>query len=190
MLFMLCTFGYMIFLIVFKFCVDWSSSARAAPNLVQTMIAMFLAPGSVDEDKILYEGQAAVQFVLLVVALLAVPVMLLGQPLVARAQHNKLFPNQPSPKRHAHRPQHHASNYQSVPADGSEDDEGGDSADEDDFLEEGKQEASSSTAAAAAAPAAESAGAHGADPTSPHYNFSDHAITQGQLEETTTTNGE
>jgi hypothetical protein len=105
--------------------------------------------------------------------------MLLGQPLVARAQHNKLFPNQAAagtPKRHhhAHR-QHHAAAYQSVgdAEDGSDD--GRDSDGEDDLLEEGKQEAHMTAAPAAA----EAAGGHGADPSSPHYNFSDHAITQG-----------
>lgn len=80
----------MVFLIIYKFCIDWSLSDKQPPNLVQTMIAMFLNPGSVDRDKRLYNGQANTQLFLLILALLSVPVMLLGHPLVARHQHKKV----------------------------------------------------------------------------------------------------
>ena len=60
MVFMLSTFGYMVFMILYKWCVDWSApGAGAPPNLIQTMISMFLSPGSVDPAKQLYAGQAA-----------------------------------------------------------------------------------------------------------------------------------
>ena len=88
LLFMLCTFGYMCFLILYKWTVDFSADdAPPAANLIQTMIAMFLSPGHVDADKQLYSGQAGVQAVLLGVALLSVPFMLMGVPLVERREH-------------------------------------------------------------------------------------------------------
>ena len=185
MIFMLATFGYMIFLIVFKFCVDWSQSPIGPPNLVQTMIAMFLAPGQVDADKQLYPGQAVVQAVLLLAALVSVPVMLLGQPLIARAQHNKLWPNQHKAleTKHDHHHSKHkhsgsSASYQSVPSIDAE------SSDDEEEQKLSRHIHHHGDASAAAAPAAApvpvaAAGGHGADPTDEHYNFSDHAITQG-----------
>jgi len=195
-LFMLCTFGYMIFLIVLKFCIDWSRSATPPPNLVQTMIAMFLAPGQVDEDKQLYAGQGGVQAFLLLVALASVPVMLIAQPLIARAEHNRLFPPSAahdrsppvsSPKERATtRLPHsstvtrraHGSRYEAVAAE--------DVDVEQDLwdAEEGKEHEHRVTLQAMAepkpaAPAPAGGDAHGADPSSPHYSFADHAITQG-----------
>jgi len=82
MCFMCCTFGYMIAIIIYKWCVDWSSTDRAPPNLIQTMIKMFLAPGMVDKDSELYEGQAKVQLILIVIALVSVPVMLFAKPII------------------------------------------------------------------------------------------------------------
>ena len=88
LLFMLCTFGYMCFLIVLKWTIDFNrEDAPPMANLIQTMIAMFLSPGHVDSDKQLYAGQATVQALLLLVALGSVPIMLLGVPLVERAEH-------------------------------------------------------------------------------------------------------
>lgn len=48
------------------------------------MISMFLAPGSVDPDKQLYEGQAGFQTFLLLAAFFSVPAMLLGKPLLSK----------------------------------------------------------------------------------------------------------
>jgi V-type H+-transporting ATPase subunit a len=210
MLFMLCTFGYMIFLILLKFCIDWTRSSVPPPNLVQTMIAMFLAPGSVDADKQLYAGQAFVQSVLLLVALGSVPVMLLAQPLLARAEHKRLFPvghahlsprvdsdstpspfliidadgrtaSSPSSATHQKRRKHGGAHYDAVA--GADVDVTQDWVDH----EEGKAgehrvtlQALADPKSAVSAPAvAAVAEGHGADPRSPHYNFADHAITQG-----------
>mmetsp|Transcript_18067 Transcript_18067/g.27098 ORF Transcript_18067/g.27098 Transcript_18067/m.27098 type:complete len:862 (-) Transcript_18067:165-2750(-) len=83
MLFMICTFGYMIGIIIYKWCVDWDTSPRAPPNLIQTMIKMFLSPGSVDKDMELYDGQAVIQLVLILIALVSVPTMLFVKPLLS-----------------------------------------------------------------------------------------------------------
>ena len=60
--------------------------APPAANLIQTMINMFLSPGHVDADKQLYAGQSVMQALLLLVALVSVPVMLMGVPLVERRE--------------------------------------------------------------------------------------------------------
>jgi V-type H+-transporting ATPase subunit a len=87
MLFMLCTFGYMIFIILYKWTIDWSRTDQSPPNLIQTMIGMFLAPGSVDADMQLYAGQAGFQKFLLIVALLSVPTMLVVKPYLNNKKH-------------------------------------------------------------------------------------------------------
>jgi len=48
------------------------------PNLITTLINIALAPGVVDEP--MYEGQAAIQNVLLAVAFISIPVLLLAKP--------------------------------------------------------------------------------------------------------------
>jgi len=89
MVFILCTFGYMIFIIIYKFCVDWSQYPGAnPPNLIQTMINLFLSPGHVDNSKRLYTGQEVVQGLCLLFAFVSVPVMLLGRPCRARCRHH------------------------------------------------------------------------------------------------------
>mmetsp|Transcript_19821 Transcript_19821/g.29639 ORF Transcript_19821/g.29639 Transcript_19821/m.29639 type:complete len:859 (+) Transcript_19821:31-2607(+) len=83
MVFMICTFGYMCFMIILKWCQDYSKDP-APPALIQTMIKMFLSPGKIEAP--LYSGQGPLQVVLLLVAVLTVPVMLLAKPLIV---HNK-----------------------------------------------------------------------------------------------------
>jgi len=87
-LFLLCTFGYMIFIIVYKMCVDWTSSTVSPPNLVVTMIDMFLSPGGITPAKQLYEGQGDVQMVFLGIAFISVPWMLFGPPCVIKSKVN------------------------------------------------------------------------------------------------------
>jgi len=62
-----------------KWIIDWNVVPRP-PNLIQTMIYMFLQPGNVDEDHTLYSGQAAIQVILVLLAVLSIPVMLFGKP--------------------------------------------------------------------------------------------------------------
>jgi len=92
LVFMLSTFGYMVFLIIYKFCIDWNGDTTRAgpPNLIQTMIAMFLSPGSVSSDKQLYPGQGVVQGILVLLAFLSIPAMLLVKPLIIRSRHAAL----------------------------------------------------------------------------------------------------
>jgi V-type H+-transporting ATPase subunit a len=96
--FLSCTFGYMNFLIVYKWTVDWSVVVdRDPPSLITTMVAMFLQPGTVEEHLELYPGQATVQVVCLLVCFVSVPLMLFPLPYFTNkryqrelAEHNRI----------------------------------------------------------------------------------------------------
>jgi len=87
LLFMLCLFGYLVFLIFFKWAAPtshWQALGIAPPFLLNTMIQMFLSPLNLKQEDTLFHGQEIVQPVLLLVAILSVPVMLLVKPLYLR----------------------------------------------------------------------------------------------------------
>uniref|UniRef100_A0A8C3Y9G2 V-type proton ATPase subunit a n=1 Tax=Catharus ustulatus TaxID=91951 RepID=A0A8C3Y9G2_CATUS len=77
LLFMLCIFGYLVFMIFFKWLAYSAEDSSAAPSILIQFINMFLFPSS--ETKSFFSGQ--VSNFLLSVAFLCVPVMLLGKPL-------------------------------------------------------------------------------------------------------------
>ncbi|XP_062870650.1 V-type proton ATPase 116 kDa subunit a 2 isoform X3 [Trichomycterus rosablanca] len=79
LLFLLSLFGYLLVLIVYKWLCYSSSESRSAPSILLHFISMFLMQTSSAEP--LYPGQMVLQVFLLVVALLCVPVLLLGKPL-------------------------------------------------------------------------------------------------------------
>jgi len=80
--FMLCTFGYMCCLIIIKWCTDWTRTTQEPPNLIQTMIQMFLGLGKISEEKQLYHGQSTVQGVLLAFAFISIPFMFCAKPCI------------------------------------------------------------------------------------------------------------
>lgn len=83
---MLCMFGYLIFMIVYKWLVYSAETSRVAPSILIEFINMFLFPAS--ETSGLYPGQEHVQRLLLVVTALSVPVLFLGKPLFLWWLHN------------------------------------------------------------------------------------------------------
>lgn len=88
LVFLSCTFGYMIIIIIVKWCMEWPNTSTA-PNLITVMIDMFLSPGNITEDTFLYEGQATVQVICLSLALISVPLMLFVIPCVTKHRHQQ-----------------------------------------------------------------------------------------------------
>jgi V-type H+-transporting ATPase subunit a len=59
-LFLLSIFGYLCFLIIYKWCTDWVGLGLPAPPLLDTLLKMVLDFGGTIEPKdMLYPGQVA-----------------------------------------------------------------------------------------------------------------------------------
>jgi V-type H+-transporting ATPase subunit a len=95
MIFMNAIFGYLVLLILLKWFTNFNSAQCTSdpncspPDLKSVLIAMFMSPGKLPPGSPLYAGQAQVQVVLLLAALVAVPWMLFPRPLILRARHRK-----------------------------------------------------------------------------------------------------
>uniref|UniRef100_A0A8C1TKL2 V-type proton ATPase subunit a n=1 Tax=Cyprinus carpio TaxID=7962 RepID=A0A8C1TKL2_CYPCA len=79
LLFLLCLFGYLVFMIFYKWLAFSVRDSQLAPSILIHFINMFLMQESTTAP--LYPGQMALQVFLVVVALLSVPVLLFGKPL-------------------------------------------------------------------------------------------------------------
>lgn len=77
--FMLFLFGYLVFMVVYKWVAYAPSQSKIAPSILIHFIDMFLFTENPDNPP-LYRGQAIVQKVLVILALCSVPFLLLGKP--------------------------------------------------------------------------------------------------------------
>ncbi|KAF9133117.1 H(+)-transporting V0 sector ATPase subunit a [Mortierella sp. 14UC] len=96
MVFMQALFGYLTLMILYKWTVNWFETDAAGhpvrntpPSLLNTMIYMFLTPGSVAEGDKLYPGQGFVQGLLVLIALICIPWMLFLKPYYLKWEHGK-----------------------------------------------------------------------------------------------------
>lgn len=95
MIFMNSIFGYLVFLIILKWLVDVNATTCAsngycnAPDLKSVLIDMFMKPGKLSNEMVMFRGQNELQVVLVTLALISVPWMLLPKPLIMRAQHRR-----------------------------------------------------------------------------------------------------
>ncbi|NXX44222.1 VPP2 ATPase, partial [Tricholaema leucomelas] len=79
LLFMMCIFGYLVFMIFFKWLAYSAEDSASAPSILIQFINMFLFTGG--ETDVFYTGQIGLQRFLLSIAFLCVPVLLFGKPL-------------------------------------------------------------------------------------------------------------
>ncbi|XP_020853781.1 V-type proton ATPase 116 kDa subunit a 4 [Phascolarctos cinereus] len=89
MIFILCLFGYLVFMIIFKWCQYDVHTSRSAPSILIHFINMFLFSYDDPTNKPLYAHQQEVQSFLVIFALISVPWMLLIKPFILRARHRR-----------------------------------------------------------------------------------------------------
>ncbi|XP_074863497.1 V-type proton ATPase 116 kDa subunit a 4 isoform X2 [Carettochelys insculpta] len=89
MIFILCLFGYLVVMIIFKWCQYDVQRSQQAPSILIHFISMFLFSYNDPTNRPLYAHQEEIQSFLVIFALIAVPWMLLFKPFILRANHQK-----------------------------------------------------------------------------------------------------
>lgn len=84
LIFMVIIFGYMIFMIYYKWCIDWSQNVEKAPSLITIMINMVIKQGKVDTP--LWSNnlidQVRLNQIIMIIALSLIPIMLFPKPII------------------------------------------------------------------------------------------------------------
>ena len=94
MVFIIATFGYMDILIVWKWATNFNTEKYiyqffVSPRLLNLLIQMFLTPFKLPVVYFVYDGQIYVQFILLILAFIAVPWMLIPKPFILKYWHER-----------------------------------------------------------------------------------------------------
>ncbi|XP_054844818.1 V-type proton ATPase 116 kDa subunit a 4 isoform X2 [Eublepharis macularius] len=89
MIFILSLFGYLVFMIIFKWCQYDVRVVQSAPSILIHFINMFLFSYNDETNLPLYKHQQEVQTFLVIIALISIPWMLLIKPFILRANHQK-----------------------------------------------------------------------------------------------------
>nr|XP_006014251.2 PREDICTED: V-type proton ATPase 116 kDa subunit a isoform 2-like [Latimeria chalumnae] len=92
MTFMLTLFGYLVFMIIYKWVHFSVEHSCTAPSILIHFINMFLFTESASNQE-LYPGQKTVQTVLVVIAVACIPLLLLGKPLYLMLKHKNSHPS-------------------------------------------------------------------------------------------------
>ncbi|XP_067856008.1 V-type proton ATPase 116 kDa subunit a 4-like [Heptranchias perlo] len=89
MIFILCLFGYLVFMVIFKWCFYHVKISQFAPSILIHFINMFLFNYSDPSNVPLYDHQKEIQSFLVICALIAVPWMLFFKPFILRSNHRR-----------------------------------------------------------------------------------------------------
>merc|ERR1719397_1055866 len=76
-------FGYMCFIILYKWCVNWTLKERAPPSLVTVLVSIMLNIGEVNDETQLFDSrelQEGVHMTIFVIMLCCIPLMLFMKP--------------------------------------------------------------------------------------------------------------
>jgi len=85
-IFMVAFFGYMCFIIIYKWMV---SDLPHAPFLINVLIDMVLSPGSLAEDQVMFSGQAGLQIFLFLCLIISAIALLIPKPIILIIQHKR-----------------------------------------------------------------------------------------------------
>ncbi|XP_041071665.1 V-type proton ATPase 116 kDa subunit a-like isoform X2 [Carcharodon carcharias] len=89
MIFILSLFGYLVFMVIFKWCFYHVTISQIAPSILIHFINMFLFTYNDPSNVPLYNYQQEIQSFLVIIAIIAVPWMLFFKPFVLRSNHRK-----------------------------------------------------------------------------------------------------
>jgi V-type H+-transporting ATPase subunit a len=80
------SFGYLCFMIIYKWCINWQANSAPAPDLLRTMTDFFLHFADPISTP-LYGGQQWVQNTLLLLCVVSVPILLIPSPIYHIVEH-------------------------------------------------------------------------------------------------------
>lgn len=83
-IFLLAMFGYMDLLIIMKWATNYDADTSKAPNIITAIINMFIGFGKTTD--LVFEAQSKINFVLLGLIVICIPLMLLPKPFLLKSQ--------------------------------------------------------------------------------------------------------